>query len=122
MVRQSTLREFADAVKARPRLACPNDQVPDLRTGCGGGGAHAGVLLLLSLVALRYVDEARLAEWLKALVRSFLPLSAILLPAAFFLSVFQPDARHPNSFIYLAYGGASLLAIGVVLLGVGLLR
>ncbi len=55
-------------------------------------------------------------------MRSFLPLSAILLPAAFFLSVLQPDARHPNSFIYLAYGGASLLAIGVVLLGVGLLR
>ena len=81
-----------------------------------------GVLLLLSLVALRYVDEARLAEWLKALVRSFLPLSAILLPAAFFLSVLQPDARHPNSFIYLAYGGASLLVIGLVLLGVGLLR
>jgi hypothetical protein len=87
--------------------ACPNDR-----------SAPASVP---GRAALRR-DEARLAEWLKALVRSFLPLSAILLPAAFFLSVLQPDARHPNSFIYLAYGGASLLAIGVVLLGVGLLR
>jgi len=86
------------------------------------GHAHAGVLLVLSLVALRYVDEARLSERLKALVRSFLPISAILLPAAFFLSVLQPAAQQANGFIYLAYVGASLLAVGVVVLGVGLLR
>jgi hypothetical protein len=86
------------------------------------GHAHAGVLLILSLVALRYVDEARLSERLKGLVRSFLPAAAILMPAAFFLSVLQPDARQPNGFIYLVYVGASLLAIGVVVLGVGLLR
>jgi CDP-diglyceride synthetase len=86
------------------------------------GHAHAGVLLVLSLVALRYVDEARLSQWLKGLVRSFLPTSAILLPAAFFLSVLQPAAQQPNDFIYLAYVGASLLAVGVVVLGVGLLR
>ena len=46
----------------------------------------------------------------------------ILMPAAFFLSVLQPAARQPNGFIYLAYVGASLLAIGVVVLGVGVWR
>jgi uncharacterized membrane protein len=86
------------------------------------GHAHAGVLLILSLVALRYVDEARLSERLKEVVRAFLPTAAILMPAAFFLSVLQPAARQPNGFIYLAYVGASLLAVGVVVLGVGLLR
>jgi hypothetical protein len=86
------------------------------------GHAHAGVLLLLSLLALRYVDEARLSDRLKGLVRSFLPISAILLPAAFFLSVLQPAAREPNSLIYLAYVGAVFLAVGVLVLGVGLLR
>jgi hypothetical protein len=86
------------------------------------GHAHAGVLLILSLVALRYVDEARLSERLKRVVRGFLPAAAILLPAAFFLSVLRPEAQQPNGFIYLAYAGAIVLAIGVVMLGVGLVR
>lgn len=86
------------------------------------GHAHAGVLLVLSLVALRYVDEARLTPRLKWLVRGFLPIAAILMPVAFFLSVLKPATREPNGFIYLAYVGAVFLAVGVVVLGVGLLR
>src|SRR5437764_8263578 len=64
------------------------------------GHAHAGVLLLLSLVALRYVDEANLSERWKGFVRTGVPLSAIFLPAAFFLSVLTPDATEPNGLIY----------------------
>ena len=86
------------------------------------GHAHAGVLLILSLVALRYVDEAALSDRLKALVRAAIPASAILLPAAFFLSVLSPAATEPNGFIYLAYAGAILLSAGLVVLGAGLLR
>ena len=86
------------------------------------GHARAGVLLILALVALRYVDEANLPEGLKRVVRSAIPSSAILLPAAFFLSVLSPNATRPNQLIYLAYVGAIVLAIGLVLLGVGLLR
>jgi hypothetical protein len=59
------------------------------------GHAHAGVLLILALVALRYVDEANLSEGLKRVVRSAIPTSAILLPAAFFLSVLSPNATRP---------------------------
>lgn len=86
------------------------------------GHAHAGVLLVLSLVALRYVDEARLSDGLKRLVRGFIPAAALLLPAAFFLSVLDPGAREPNGLINLAYAGALLLAAGVLILGAGLLR
>ena len=86
------------------------------------GHAHAGVLLLLSLVALRYVDEARLSEGWKWYVRSSVPSAAIFLPAAFFFSVLSPQATAPNGFIYLAYVGAVVLATGLVALGVGLLR
>lgn len=86
------------------------------------GHAHAGVLLLLSLIALRYVDEARLSEGLRQVVRSALPSAAILLPAAYFLSVLRPDATEPNGFIYLAYVGAVVLTVGLLTLGVGLLR
>lgn len=86
------------------------------------GHAHAGVLLVLSLIVLRYVDEASLPERLKATVRAAVPASALLLPAAFFLSVLSPDATEPNRLIYLAHGGAVVLSVGLLVLGVGLIR
>jgi hypothetical protein len=86
------------------------------------GHAHAGVWLVLALVMLRYVDEANLSNLMKWLVRVAVPIAAILVPAAFFLSVLSPAARAPNGLIYLAYVGAALLAIGVLVLGVGLVK
>lgn len=86
------------------------------------GHAHAGVLLILSLVILRYVDHARLSETMKQLVRSGTPISAILIPAAFFLSVVDPESTEPTKLIYLAYAGFALLTFTLVTLGVGLLR
>jgi hypothetical protein len=71
---------------------------------------------------LRYVDEAALSNRLKGVVRHAIPASAILLPAAFFLSVLSPEAAEPNGMIYLAYAGAVVLAVGLVILGVGLTR
>jgi hypothetical protein len=85
------------------------------------GHAHAGVLLVLSLLALLYVDQTDLSETWKQVVRSAIPASAILLPVAFFLSVLRPTATQPNGLIYLAYVGAVVLAIGLVVLGVDLL-
>src|SRR5262249_54459980 len=86
------------------------------------GHAHAGVLLVLSLVVLRYVDEAQLSNGWKRYVRSSVPSAAIFLPVAYFLSVPSPHATQPNALIYLAYVGAVVLAIGLLALGVGLLR
>jgi hypothetical protein len=86
------------------------------------GHAHAGVWLILALVALRYVDEANLSNAIKWIVRGSIPIAAILVPAAFFLSVLSPDAKAPNGLIYLAYVGAVVLAVGVFVLGIGLVR
>lgn len=86
------------------------------------GHAHAGVLLVLSLVALRYVDEARLSNRMKRAVRELIPAAAILLPVAFFLSVTSADATEPNALINLAYLGAVSLTAGLLILGVGLVR
>jgi hypothetical protein len=86
------------------------------------GHAHAGVWLILALVTLRYVDEAKLSNAMKWLVRGSIPIAALLVPAAFFLSVMSPDARAPNGLIYLAYVGAVVLAVGVLVLGIGLVR
>lgn len=86
------------------------------------GHAHAGVYLVLSLVMLRYVDEAILGPFWKWLARLGAPIAAILIPAAFFLSVASPQAREPNGLINLAYIGAVFLASAVLTLGVGLVR
>lgn len=86
------------------------------------GHAHAGVMLLLSLVILRYIDETSLAGGWRWLAMLAAPIAAILLPLAFFLSVLSPDATEPNAFIYLAYAGAAVLAAGLLTLGIGLLR
>jgi len=83
------------------------------------GHAHAGVLLILSLVALLYVDRADLSEAWKQVVRSAFPASAIFLPAAYFLSVLSPTATRPNALIYLAYVGAVVLTFGLIVLGAG---
>ncbi len=85
------------------------------------GHAHAGVLLILSLVALLYVDHTDLSEIWKEVVRSAIPSSAILLPVAFFLSVLSPTATKPNALINLAYVGAIVLTFGLIVLGIGLL-
>jgi hypothetical protein len=63
------------------------------------GHAHAGVYLVLSLVMLRYVDEALLSPFWKWLARIGAPIAAILIPAAFFLSVASPSARQPNGLL-----------------------
>lgn len=86
------------------------------------GHAHAGVLLLLSLVAVLLAEHAQLSDFWKRLATSLIPVSAILLPAAFFLSVPRPTDTHPNGMIALAYVGALALASGVLILGVGLVR
>jgi hypothetical protein len=86
------------------------------------GHAHAGVLLVLSLIALRYVDEANLSSLWKWIVRLGIPSAAIFLPAAFFFSVLSSRATGPNGFINLAYIGAVVLAGSLLALGIGLLR
>ena len=86
------------------------------------GHAHAGVYLVLSLLMLRYVDEAVLSPFWKWLARTGAPIAAILIPAAFFLSVASPTATQPNGLMNLAYLGALFLAAAVLSLGVGLVR
>src|SRR6201987_5550454 len=59
------------------------------------GHAHAGVYLVLSLVMLRYIDEALLSPFWRWIARTGVPIAAILIPAAFFLSLASPAGHHP---------------------------
>jgi len=86
------------------------------------GHAHAGVMLILALVLLRYVDETNLSGAWMWVARHGVPIAAILMPAGFFLSVLSPEATEPNALIYLVFVGGIFLAGGVLATGIGLLR
>ena len=86
------------------------------------GHAHAGVFLILSLVVLRYVDEAALSAGWKWVARLGAPLAAIFIPLAFFVSVASPSATTPSGILKLVYVGGACLAAGILTLGIGLIR
>jgi hypothetical protein len=86
------------------------------------GHAHAGVIVILSLVCQMLADAAVLPSPMIWFVRIGVPLSAILISAGFFLSLLPLTATQPNRAISLIYVGAVILAISVLTLGVGLLR
>jgi hypothetical protein len=86
------------------------------------GHAHAGVIVILSLVCQLMADAAMLPDAVTWMVRVGVPLAAILMPLGFFLSMTSPTASEPNGAVSLIYVGAVVLAISVVTLGIGLLR
>jgi hypothetical protein len=79
------------------------------------GHAHAGVLLMLSLLLQLFADHARLGslEWP---VRVAAPLAALLVSGGFFGVAHVPALR---AVLYL---GAALVALATLAVGVGLLR
>jgi hypothetical protein len=86
------------------------------------GHAHAGVWVILALVAMLYVDRVNLSDTAAWVVRIGMAAAPILMPLGFFLSVAPPSATKPNGLIALVYLGAACLAAGVVTMGVGLIR
>lgn len=86
------------------------------------GHAHAGVIVILSLICEILADSAALPAPLLWFVRIGVPLAAILISAGFFFSVLPPAATQANGAVSLIYVGAVVLAVGVVSLGVGLVR
>jgi hypothetical protein len=86
------------------------------------GHAHAGVIVILSLVCQVLADAAVLSSPILWLVRVGVPLSAILISAGFFFSMLPPTATQPNGAISLIYVGAVILAVSVLTLAVGLIR
>lgn len=86
------------------------------------GHAHAGVIVILSLVCQILADGAVLPDPLLWFVRLGVLLSAILISSGFFFSVLPPTATQASGAVALIYAGAVILALAVVALGVGLLR
>jgi hypothetical protein len=85
------------------------------------GHAHAGVLVILALVAQILADSTDLSGFPETVARSAIPLAAILMPAGFFLSSIGRGRSAPSRLIVLLWVGAASLALGAVTLGIGLL-
>ena len=86
------------------------------------GHAHAGVIVLLSLVCQMLADSATLPISLLWFVRIAVPFAAVLISAGFFFSVLPPTATQTNGAVSLIYLGAVVLAVAVVSLGIGLVK
>jgi hypothetical protein len=85
------------------------------------GHAHAGVLLVLGLLSQLYVDQTDLSGVLGWLARAGVPAAAILMPGGFFAASAGEGLTRPNRFIALVYAGATVLAISLTTIGIGLL-
>jgi hypothetical protein len=85
------------------------------------GHAHAGVLVILSLISLVYVDATKLSGALAFFARNGIPAAAVLISAGFFLAATGRGVTKPNRFIWLLYAGVVSLGLGVLSLGLGLL-
>ena len=85
------------------------------------GHAHAGVIVILSLVCQLLADQVALPLGVTWFVRAAIPTSALLISGGFFFSSMSPNATRPNKLVALIYTGALLLAAGLITLGGGLL-
>ena len=66
------------------------------------GHAHAGVIVLLSLVCQMLADSAALPISFLWLVRIAVPFAAVLISTGFFFSVLPPTATQPNGAVSLS--------------------
>jgi hypothetical protein len=80
------------------------------------GHAHAGVLVLLSIVLQVLLDHARLTTRMTWSARVAAPLAAILVSGGFFGVAYAPALR------FVLYAGAALVAYATLTVGIGLLR
>lgn len=80
------------------------------------GHAHAGVLVILSLILQPLVDNTAFSNGAKWIARSCAPIASVVLPVGFFGVAFVAG------FKWVMYGGIVLLAISMLLTGIGLLK
>lgn len=85
------------------------------------GHAHAGVLLVLALVCQPFVDATELDGAWGWIARHGVAVSALLMPGGFFFASMGRGRTEPSRLVVLVFAGATLLAVSLLTLGVGLL-
>ena len=86
------------------------------------GHAHAGVLVILALVALMFVDQAGLSGQIAWAVRLGFVAAPILVSAGFFGSAMGEGRTRPGGLIALLWVGVFVLGASLITLGIGLIR
>lgn len=84
------------------------------------GHAHAGVLVILGLLAQLFADHAKLPARVLWATRICFIAAPILISGGFFGA--GANATEPHALIALLWIGVPVLAFGLVALGVGLIR
>ena len=86
------------------------------------GHAHAGVLVLLALVAQLLTDYALLNKPIEVSVRIGFVLSATLISGGFFASAVGSNVTKPTQLIWILYFGIFILAASLISLGIALIK
>lgn len=95
---------------------------PFQRSMFRAGHAHAGVIVLLSLIGQALCDYALLSPLWSWIARIGMPLSAILISGGFFATAAGKGVNRPNKWIAILFVGAAVLAVSMIALGIGLIR
>ncbi len=86
------------------------------------GHAHAGVLIILSLICQLLADHTKLGNTMEWIGRAGVPLAALLISGGFFAAAIGHNVTSPGNLIFLTYTGIFVLAFSVITLGIGLIR
>ena len=86
------------------------------------GHAHAGVLVIFSILAQLLIDNANVTGGVEYFLRLGFPAAAILVSGGFFASAAGKGRTGPNASISILYLGAILLATVFIFLGVELIK
>jgi hypothetical protein len=89
---------------------------------CRAGHGHAGVLVILALIAQYLVDQSDLSHRWSWIVRVGFPMAAILVSGGFFAAAAGKGVSEPNAFVVILYLGMAVLVVSLVSLGIGLVR
>ncbi len=105
-------------LSGRSKLALTDFQKSMFRAG----HAHAGVLVILAIIAELLTDYAGLGPVSEYIVRAGFPSAAILVSGGFFASASGRNTSQPNRWIAILYLGVLILAFCLIILGIGLIR
>ncbi len=86
------------------------------------GHAHAGVLVILSLLIQLFADHATLSHKWRWAARLSFPIAAIAISFGFFAAATGKQITEPTALIIVLYVGMVILAFGLITLGVGLVK
>jgi hypothetical protein len=86
------------------------------------GHAHAGVLVILALVAQIFTDYSSLSLGWKWITRISFPIAAIAISLGFFAAAIGKQINEPTDLIVILYAGMAILIMGLLSLGIGLIK